>query len=685
MEFKDFRNMISDHFKTMTKDVDRLFEVGVDKDEMWNTYLDSFPTGTNEIFRKRREYDCSCCRQFVKQIGSAVVIKNNKLETIWDLGIHDDKFEPVAKAMSDFVRRHCVTDVYVSKFKKVGTEYNYEQYENGTMKKWEHFQIILDDKFVDKTARSIGDIKGGFRDTKNVFKRSLDEISMDALETVLELINSNTLYKGEEWKTILMEFKRYKKEYEKLSSDDVRDLYTWENSVKAGIAIGRIRNHSIGALIENVSNEMDLDTAVKKYEQIVAPTNYKRPKAIFTKKMLEDAKKTISELGYMDSLNRRFATLDDITVNNILFSNKDAAKRISDSSDIFGELEKQAVVNPRKFSRVEEITANDFIKNVLPSAKEVEVLVENKHSNNFVSLIAPCNKDSKSMFKWNNGLSWAYSGNITDSDMKQNVKAAGGNVDGVLRFSIQWNEDGRDNCDLDAHCIEPNRNEIYFSNCRKPSSSSMTGQLDVDIIHPNGKVAVENITWSDKSKMQPGVYKFFVNQYSGSARNGFRAEIEFNGEIYSFDYSNSMRTGQDVYVADVILDTNGEFTIKEKISGNSKISSKTVWGISTNEFTPVSVVCYSPNYFDEQDGIGHRHLFFMLNGCKNDEEPNGYYNEFLKSELEKHKRVFEALGSKCHVEDSDDQLSGIGFSMTKRAELVIKVKGATERILKIKF
>lgn len=685
MEFKEFRTMIAEHFKTMTKDTEWLFEVGVDKDEMWNVYLDSFPAGTNEIYRKRREYDCSCCRQFIKQIGNAVVIKDNKLETIWDLDIHDDKFEPVAKAMSDFVRRHCVTDVYVSKFKKIGTEHNYEQYEDGTMKKWEHFQIILDDKFVDKTARSIGDIKGGFRDTKNVFKRSLDEISMDALETVLELINSNTLYKGEEWKSILMEFKRYKKEYEKLNSDDDRDLYSWENSVKAGIAIGRIRNHSIGTLLVNVSNDMDLDTAVKKYEQIVAPANYKRPKAIFTKKMLEDAKKTISELGYMDSLNRRFATLDDITVNNILFSNKDATKRISDSSDIFGELEKQAVVNSRKFSRVEEISANDFIKNVLPSAKEVEVLVENKHSNNFVSLIAPCNKDSKSMFKWNNGLSWAYSGNITDSDMKQNVKAAGGNVDGVLRFSIQWNEDGRDNCDLDAHCIEPNRNEIYFSNCRKPSLSSMTGQLDVDIIHPNGKVAVENITWSDKSKMKPGVYKFFVNQYSGSARNGFRAEIEFNGEIYSFDYSNSMRTGQDVYVADVILDTNGEFTIKEKISGNSKVSSRTVWGISTNEFTPVSVVCYSPNYFDEQDGIGHRHLFFMLNGCKNDEEPNGYYNEFLKSELEKHKRVFEALGSKCHVEDSDDQLSGIGFSMTKRAELIVKVKGATERILKIKF
>ena len=69
-------------------------------------------------------------------------------------------------------------------------------------------------------------------------------------------------------------------------------------------------------------------------------------------------------------------------------------------------------------------------------AKEVEAFVENKHASNFVSLIAPINRDSKSMFKWNNPLSWAYTGNITDSDIRKNVKDAGGKVDGVLRFSI---------------------------------------------------------------------------------------------------------------------------------------------------------------------------------------------------------------------------------------------------------
>lgn len=689
MEFKDFRKAIQNHFENMVADVDKLFEVEIDKDEMWNTYLDSYPAGTNMIYRKRREYDCSCCRQFIKTIGNVVSIKEGKIDTIWNVDIGDDKFQVVADAMDAYIRSKSVANIYVSQSKKIGTEYNMEQFEDGTFKRWDHFQVTLPDRLVDKSGRSIGDIKGSFRDTKNVFKRSLDEITMDALDTILELISSNTLYKGEEWNGVLTTFRKYKKEYEKIDSEVEKDLYVWEKSINAGISIGRIRNHSIGTLLVNVSEGMDLDTAVKKYEQIVAPANYKRPKAIYTKKMLEDAKNTITELGYMDSLRRRFATLDDITVNNILFSNKDASKRIVGADDIFGEMEKDVAINPKKFSRVEEISASDFIDKVLPTAKEVEAFVENKHDKNFVSLIAPVISDAPTMFKWNNGLSWAYMGNITDSDMKANVKAAGGNVDGVLRFSIQWNESGNDNSDLDAHCIEPNGHEIYFGSDRKPRMSAMTGQLDVDITQPNtqmpGRPAVENITWIDMSKMKAGTYKFFVNQYSARGSKGFKAEVEFNGEIHSFEYNKSLRTGENIQVAEVTLSNNGEFTIKEKLSGSSNISSREIWNVNTNQFVPVSVICYSPNYFDEQEGIGHRHLFFMIKDCINPEEPNGMFNEFLKNELVKHKRVFEALGSKCHVEDSDDQLSGIGFSMTKRADLIVKVKGATERIMKIKF
>ncbi len=681
MGFKEFKNLFQDNFKQMTNDATHLFEVDLNKDEMWNLYLDSFPAGTNEIYRERREHDCSCCRHFIKTIGNAVIIKDNKVKTIWDFDTNDATYQPVVNALSKYIKSKLVTDVYVSKFKKIGTDKNFEEIENGEITEWEHFYLELPDKFVDKSSKSEGDIKGTYRDTRNVFKRSLDEITEDSLLTVLELISQNSLYKGEEWQPVLNEFLKLKKQYEKLQTTAEKENFAWEQSVKVGGSIGRIRNHSIGTLLTNISENMDLDEAVRKYEVIVAPSNYKRPKAIFTKRMLEDAKRTIDELGYGDSLNRRYATLNDISINNILFSNKDSAKRIK-GSDVFAEMSDEICLDPKKFSRVEEVTIDNFINNILPTVKELNIFLENKHGSNMVSLIAPENKDAKSMFKWNNAFSWAYSGNITDSAMKERVKSAGGNVEGVLRFSIQWNENEYNPNDHDAHCTEPSGNEIYY---RNKFNGRTTGQLDVDIINPvKDTPAVENITWTDKNKMQEGTYVFYVHNFNQrGGKDGFRAEIEFDGQVFSFAYNKMLRQEEKVLVAEVVYDRRNGFTIKEKLPSN--VSSREIWNLKTNQFIPVSVVMYSPNYWDEQNGIGHKHYFFMLKNCINSEQPNSFYNEFLKEELMQHKRVFEALGSKLSVKESGDQLSGIGFSSTKRNDLLIKIKGQTERIIKIKF
>ena len=680
MTFTEMRDKLITHFEEMTQRVDTLFEAAVDKDALWNLYLDSFPAGTNELYRERTEHDCSCCRQFIKSVGNAVTIKDGVVTTIWDFRTDDDTYQPVLDALSAYVKSCVISDVYISQFKKIGCLENYEQSENGQVKTWTHFFLELPDEFVITQRVSIGEYKGKYRGRRNVFKRSLDEISIDAVETVLELITSNTLYRGEEWNAPLTQFLKYKKEYDRLTDDTAKDMYAWEKSIEAGITVGKIRNHSIGVLLVDISEGMDLDKAVRRYERIVAPANYKRPKEIYTKKMLEDAKNTITELGYLDSLPRRFATLDDITVNNILFSNRDSAKRIDRALDIFGEMEREVAVNPKKFSKVDEIPVERFVTDVLPTATEVEVYLENKHSGNMVSLIAPQNKDAKTMFKWNNNFGWAYAGNVTDS-MKERVKAAGGKVDGDLRFSIQWNESGKDGSDLDAHCLEPDNNEIFYGNKR---SVRTRGMLDVDIRYPSGKIAVENITWSDRRTMLPGTYKFAVRQYECRGyNNGFTAEIEFDGQIYSFEYNKSMRTNEIVPVAEVTINIAGQFMIKELLPSN--VSPKDIWGVKSNTFVPVSVVMYSPNYWDEQDGIGHRHYFFMLKNCVNPETPNGFYNEFLKNDLMEHKRVFAALGSKMAVEAVDDQLSGVGFSATKRDELIVKVKGATERVMKVKF
>lgn len=680
MNFKEFNTILEESFKQLTREEDFLFEIDVDKDEMWNLYLDSFPEGTNEYFRERREFDCSCCRNFIKTIGNVVAVKNGVVKTIWDFKTGSSKYQPVIDSLSEYIKSKTIKDVWVNKLNKIGVNNNYERLENGEINQWFHFFVEIPRNLVNNSASSEAEIKGELRTSRNVFKRSLDEITEISVETVLELTNQNSLYKGDEWKSVLNEFLKYKKEYDKLETDSEKEIYAWENSVKVGGAVTRIRNHSMGTLLLDISEGLDLDTAVKKYEKIVAPENYKRSKPIYTKQMLEEAKKTIEKLGFMDSLPRRHAILDDITVNDILFSNKDSAKNLG-GLDVFAEMEKEVAVNPKKFSKVEEISIDKFVEDVLPTAKDIEVLLENKHASNMMSLIAPENKNSESMFKWKNGFSWAYSGNMTDSSMRDRVKLAGGNVEGVLRFSIQWNDEEHDGNDLDAHCIEPSGFEIYYGDKR---SYHTNGTLDVDIINPKrGVPAVENITWSGTEKMEKGIYKFLVHNFRHrGGRNGFKAEIEFEGQIYSFEYNKDIRGGERVVVAEVKFDGNG-FTIKEMLSSN--VSSRDIWGLKSNQFVPVSVILNSPNHWSSEKPTGNKHFFFMLKNAKNPENPNGFYNEFLKEELSIHRKVFEALSSKMAVRDSDEQLSGLGFSSTRRNELIVKITGLTQRILKIKF
>ena len=677
-KFKELEVALTDHVNEMTKDVKSLFVVDVDKDTLWETYLKSFPEGTDPICRVRTEHDCSACRHFVKAFGNVVAIKNGKLVSIWDFAA-PGRYGPVVNTLSDFIKSRSVTDVFVTKDLKFGTKSSHELLEdNKTILTWEHLYVELPARFAYKGNLTTDTVRGRLHSVRDVFKRSLDEISKDAVISVLELIGQNSLYKGEEWKSVLESFRSHQIAYDKLSKAD-QELYCWEQSIEAGPVVGKIRNHSIGVLLVDISNGVDLDEAVRKYEAIVAPSNYKRPKPIFSARMLETAQKTLTELGLMESLPRRYATLSDITVNNILFANRDATKLMAGT--IFDSMKAELPVSPKQFSKMEEISLSEFITNVVPNVTDIEVLLENSHIANLVSLIAPVNQEAPSMFKWNNGFSWAYSGNMTDS-MRQRVKSFGGKIDGVLRFSIQWNTEGDNPSDFDAHCIEPKGDHIYFGMKRNHASS---GELDVDIIDPRSQtkdgIAVENITWSNQNRMPEGRYQFFVHNYSHRGRAGFTAEIEFNGNIYTFAYDKELRQGEKVMVAEVNYNKVSGFTIKELIP--SSLASRKLWGLDSNKFHPVSVLMFSPNYWDDQSGIGNRHVFFMMKGCVNEEGPNGFFNEYLRSDLIEHRKVFEALGSKMRVEPTDDQLSGIGFSTTQRNSVVVKVTGKVTRTLKV--
>lgn len=698
------RDALIENATKLFNGAERLFEMDVDKDVLYATYLDSFPAGTNEVFRKRREFDCSRCRSFIKDIGNIVRLRNGKVYTIWGFNTGDDDWNVVFKAMDALVKAAPIKGIYLTNRDVFGCHENWE-YTDGMIKsrekalKWEHFYLCVPDvaKFkqrVFSVSDTIDTQKGEAKAKHDVFKRSLEEIKPEAVQDVLDLIADHNLYRGEQNESNLKKFKKCQEAYAKLTTDKARDIYCWDTAMGYGETVSKIRNSSIGTLLTNLSEGMPLERAVKAYEAVTAPANYKRPNALFTQRTLEEAQKTIEALGFMDSLQRRMATLDDITVNDVLFADRSAVERMATGKSLFTELSKETTQAVKKPVRAARIKVEDFIKDVLPTAKSAELYLESKFEKNLCSLIAPVNADAPTMFKWPNAISWAYAGNMADSEIKKNVEKAGGKVDGVLRCSLQWNDgDQWNRNDMDLHCVEdfdkPMRTqftylhggydtrsefEIYYCSKRSPVTN---GWLDVDIIDPrHGVPAVENITY-DKVPAD-GTYCFRVHKFSDrGGRDNFKVEIEYDG--HRFQYEGSTRT-RYTDIATVTV-KGGRITGIEHHTKptNSEEVSHEMWGVHTGQYVPISLICYSPNAWDGQC-IGNKHYMIMLKGCKNPEEPNAWYNEYLIEELvQQHKRVFEALASKAHVEYVDDQLSGVGFSSTQDAEFFIRVTDVDDK------
>ncbi len=71
---------------------------------------------------------------------------------------------------------------------------------------------------------------------------------------------------------------------------------------------------------------------------------------------------------------------------------------------------------------------------------------------------------------------------------------------------------------------------------------------------------------------------------------------------------------------------------------------------------------------------GRRAENVLINNARNDAPARGLYNEFLRTDLDKHRKVFELVGAKTKVAPSDDQLSGLGFSSTKPAVVTVRLE-----------
>lgn len=670
MEFKTFGAAVNQQYKKMLALSTELFVVNVSRDELFELYLKSYPEGTNPIYITRTEHDCSCCKSFVRNTGHVVAIDpQGNWHSIWDVTVDEPAFQAVADALSAFVKSKEIAGVFRSDEPKLGNMQTKQ--ENIT---WNHFYFDLPTRLVLK-AMSQGAFAGQINTNKQLLERGVREITLEAAEAVRDVIAQNSLYRGTEYKSVVDLAVKLIREFQSVEESQ-QNTWLWVTATKYGDAVG-FKNVVIGTLLEDLSSGTDLEKAVNAFNKKMAPENYRRTTALYSVAQLERLKESLAEYGPLVT-HRRFAKADDISITNIIFADNAVKPLMADA--LGGLIATATARSVQNLDNVQEMTIQEFLDNVVPNATTIEVMVSNKHQNNLMSLVAPQDPEAGSILKWSdNNFTWSYNGEVTDA-IKERVKNAGGQVVGDLRISLSWSNYD----DLDLHVSEPGGFRIYFGD---KTSRKTGGTLDVDMNAGGGKTRepVENIIYVDRARMTPGKYQVNVNQFSKRENQdvGFTVQMEYLGEVTEYHYPQAVTGVVPVLTFDY-SHKDGVEVLNSIKSGPSSVASNEVWGIHTNQWTKVKMIMNSPNHWDG-NATGNKHWFFILDNCVNPDPARCFYNEFLKGELNVHRKALEGLAAHLKTPYTTNQLSGIGFSSTIPNSVLVRVEGKFNRTVKVNF
>jgi hypothetical protein len=679
--FNAFALAVHNSFQNIVKSgAARAVVVDIEPDDLWHKYLAAFPEGSNPVFRVRTEHDCACCKQFIRRAGVVVGLLGDSVLTVWDEAAKQDgTYGIVARALQAAVKDASIKDTFVVSRNETGFGAKQSRsLDKATQRAvtWNH--LYTGEIPVALRSASPGEQRGDARTAVQVFTRGLLELSEDAVSTVLGLIDNNALYRGQEHRRAVVEFQKMQKAFLGLGSHRDRHFFVWKNYTHP---VSRFRNTVIGTLVQDLSEGQELERAVSSFETKVAPQNYKRTTALITPMMAKKALETIETLGLEPALERRLAVLSDVSVNDVLWVSNAAKPLMKDG--VAGMLSSLAKTESKTKIAAEDISLDDFMSRVLPEVTELELFFSGAHLGNLMALTAPVHPEPKQLFRWDNDFAWSYAGNITDS-IAERVRKAGGKVDGaVMRVSLSWfNYD-----DLDLHIHEPERgarsvnSHIFYG-----SKIGWTGgRLDVDMnVGPNGsRQAVENVVWS--SKPADGDYKVVVHNFTHRETSdpGFVIEVENAGKLLHFSYNKQVRQSQFIEVA-VLTVKDGVITgVKPGNGITASNISQERWGLTTERYIPVTTVMLSPNYWGT-NAVGNKHVFFVLEGARADEELRGIYNEFLHPRLEAHRKVFEVIGDRTKCKTSPDHMAGLGFSSTKHTTFSVRAQqGSRKRVFNI--
>jgi len=658
--YPQFENAIKARFESMVKAGVKLFRT--DATNIYETYLAYLPAYA------RQHYTCNACEHFFNRFGSLVTIDDEGIvnSVLWDEYAVPAFFVNSVKAMRREVLTSKVTGVFLSDVKTLGIPKTGE---------WTHPHVCLPRESVHRSRiQNAGQAMADKQQEFGMVNRALRDFSMDTVDKALALVNSESLYRGDDKvKPTLEWFKGLIEKVEAVNNSVLRANVIWSAIASAPNGFAHIRGNTSGALLKDIAEGMPTSLIISRFGDRMS--THMRSQSAPSENAIYQAEKLVADLGIENSLMRRYAKREEVST----FWNPKAVAKVEPKQPngrVFGHLLAQSKTAETMNLPTSVMTWDKFSRTVLPTADGIEVLVDNP--NKFMALVTAVDETAENILQWDNPTSWYYHGGI-DAEMKRRVEEAGGRYeDNEIRVSLMW--EGL--TDLDLHCVTPRGEELYYHH----KKGRCGGFLDLDMngIDKHSHTPVENVRWT--SNAPEGRYKFFVHNYNEKVNylegTPFKVELEIDGQVYHYE-------GQP-------LTERGKVTVfefnyvkgQQPVINGTQSSPSEAWNVQTNSFVKVNGITTSPNLWNAEP-VTHAgtHIFFLLDGVKDLSEGKGrgFFNEMLKPELRQIRKTLELFTANTPIEDAEEATAcGVGYSKDQEWNLTVKVtSGNSSRVIKI--
>lgn len=360
------------------------------KIDLWDTYLNSFPP------EQRQEFDCACCRGFLRRYGSLVqVTDNGSIKSImWNEDNQKDDFwKPIVKALREKVESAkrvtsftILTDSVIGHAQKGG---------------FDHFALntkyLASNRFFDK-GKFLGEKQQAFQNTI----RELSVISPVNLERTKVYLENGKFNQAEKFLAPVQWWIDLKAMYDAASNQDARVNLVWRAVAEAPLGWPNLGT-AHGKLIFDVASGDSIETAARKHNAVTAPTVYQQASTPASDGNIKRAEQIIGEMGLASALKRRHATAEELVK---IWTPRPTQVTAENVGSLFGHMLSKPEVAPIRelvtvndVGSADRITWDQFQKTVLDSAVKMEVLAHGQRQG-FIGFTTAVDPEAKPLMRW---------------------------------------------------------------------------------------------------------------------------------------------------------------------------------------------------------------------------------------------------------------------------------------------